>query len=551
MKTEICFIRVVFSITLSLTAFLLHAEDYTRHGGAARRAALGGINITLPDVSVAMDLYEEGYVSSLVLRKKQNMISTSWIAMPHEYNMEAGDSSDSLRELPVLLAGEGDGSAGFTYSLDNDNTLQFRPYLMINEGWQNTVKGLFSDSLYRDFLENMYAADIVFSRKITKNFSGGAGLRAAFYRDESVTQQTAYINYDIVSISGSEKIFYSKAEYSISCTYAPDENASAAVSFGTLKALLPYFDPWISGMKKTGLNGAVSVYPSLFSGYSYSRSFGEKTYASLWESSVQIEEKQDISGYDINAGCSVRGQGQSVFTASAGLTLWLSGSYSVLSNTVVDNYFAADTEYTGNAEYVKTHNGQAHHVALKGRYDFGAAIAAGKFTYSSAGADLYEASGPAVSLSSQIFDVSAGIVFLPDRFVIPVEIFAASLFQSEKGYVDSREADFSLFNAGLKGGVEYEIASAVFMRLGFDASYGGPSSRVKTAGGVTGSLLGTSLNPAYAQAGINFGAGHYNDNIEINLNLRFSSTGRMPANAALMEYNETSVTIMTDVKIFL
>jgi hypothetical protein len=64
-------------------------------------------------------------------------------------------------------------------------------------------------------------------------------------------------------------------------------------------------------------------------------------------------------------------------------------------------------------------------------------------------------------------------------------------------------------------------------------------------------MLGTSSNPAYMQAAISLGAGHYTKNTEINLNLRYSNTQRLPLDKALMNYDEASMTIIADVKVFL
>jgi len=221
------------------------------------------------------------------------------------------------------------------------------------------------------------------------------------------------------------------------------------------------------------------------------------------------------------------------------------------SSTVVDMYFSTGSAYSRTEDYKKINNGEAHHFVFKGRYDFGPALVAGEFSYYSAGADFYESTGPAVSLNSQVFSAVIGASFSPERFIIPVEIFTDSVLQAEKGGSDNRLANYSLFTAGLRAGAEYSISESILMRLGFDAAYGGPSSHVKNDSGTTDSMLGTSANPAYTQAGISLGAGHYTKNMEINLNFRYSNTGRLPDNKALLDYKETAMTIMADVKVFL
>jgi hypothetical protein len=550
LKLATCFLLAA-ALNFTVLPPLFSAGDYTWRGGEARRSALGGVSVSLPDASSMIDLYEEGFASSLVLRKKMNVISTTWLAIPHEYTEETPGSSASLRDHPLALAGEGDGSAGITYFFDNDSVMQFKPYVMLNEGEKSLEQDLPPDSMSVDSLENLYAADVIFSRRITENFSGGASLRASFYRDEAVTGRDAYIDYDTETVNITDKILYSKAEFSISGTYSPDENVHAAVSFGTLKSLSPYYEPWITGMRNTGFTGAIRAYPVLFGGYGSNRFIRKKTVASLWESSAETEEKQGIAGYDINAACGARGQDGSVFTASAGLTLGITGNYSVMSSTVVDMYPSTGTPYSGGEEYKNIRNGLAHHFIFKGRYDFGAATAAGMFSYHSAGADFSGNTGPAVSLSSQVFDAVIGASFSPDKFIIPVEIFMETLIQSEKGGPDNRQANYALFTAGLRGGAEYEVSEGILMRLGFDAAYGGPSSHVKNDSGVNDAMLGTYSNPAYMQAAISLGAGHYNKNTEINLNLRYSNTQRLPYDKSLLNYDEASMTIMADVKVYL
>jgi hypothetical protein len=555
MKLDRLKITGVLSLAAALNlAFLtpvFSGGDYTWRGGQARRAGLGGVSVSLPDASSVIDLYGEGFASSLVLRKKISVISATWLAMPHEYTQETPDAFSSLRDHPLALSGEGDGSSGITCFFDNDSALQFKPYVMLNEGEKNTEVTLPSDTAFVDSLENLYAADIIFSRRINEHFSGGASLRAAFYRDEAATARDAYIDFDSEKIRKTDKIFYSKAEYSISATYSPDENASAALSFGTLKPLIPYYEPLITGMRNRGFDGAIGAFPALFGGYSCTRLVTEKIRASLWESSSETSEKTGVSGYDISAGCGAHGPGAGVFTASAGLTLGITGNYVMTSSTVVDMYFSTGSAYFGSENYRKISSGLAHHFVFKGRYDLGWATAAGKFSYYSSGADFFENAGPAVSVSSQVFDAIIGASFSPDRFIIPVEIFTQSYIQSEKGGVDNRQANFSLFTAGFRAGTEYEVSEGVMMRLGLDAAYGGPSSHVKNDSGVIDSLLGTSGNPAYLQAGISLGAGHYAKNTEINLNLRYGNTGRLPGSKALMDYKEASMTIMADVKVYL
>jgi hypothetical protein len=74
---------------------------------------------------------------------------------------------------------------------------------------------------------------------------------------------------------------------------------------------------------------------------------------------------------------------------------------------------------------------------------------------------------------------------------------------------------------------------------------------VKKGGFIQDRILGTYANPAYLQCGISLGAGHSTDNVEINLNLRYSKTGLLPLNADITDYEEGAMTVMTDVKVFL
>lgn len=542
-------LTLFFLIILGLETYL-YADNFTWRGGPARRSALGGISIAMPDASSVIDLYSEGFASSLVLRDKTALIGLSLSAIPHESFEKTGQSYKSLKDHPITFISEGDSSAGITYFFDDDSAISVKPYIMLNEGAKQMESGPPSDSSGASFLENLYALDIVFSRRINDYFSGGASLRAAFYRDEVVTGRFAYVNYDSVEIDSSDKILYSKSEYSLSGTYSPDEKTMAAVSIGALKNLNPYYEPWITGMKKAGFEGAIAAYPVLFAGYSYTRTARNYTFASLWEGENKINEKTNVSGFDVNAGCSVKGAGQSVFSISVGITAGIEGNYSGASSTVIDMYFSTGTAYSASENYKNIKKGMAHHAIFKGRYDFGGLIAAGKFAYYSAGADFYLNKNTAAGVGSQAFDAVAGVTFLPERFVIPLEIFTGALFQSEKGYASGREANYSLFTAGLRAGLEYKFSEGVLMRLGVDSAYGGPSSYVKTGSLVNDAMLGTSSNPAYLQTGISLGAGHYTGKLEINLNIRYSNTGRLPYKGGI-KYGEGETTVISDVKVYL
>jgi hypothetical protein len=543
-------------IILCLTAGSIFAEDPGGiwYGGQARLASLGGITTAIPDAAGTLDLYEEGFVSSLALRPGKNIIDLDPGAMPHDKNYNTGEISSGLHDLPVLLNMDNTGPEGIVLFF-GDSALQFIPHFSYNEGQYDNGENFPSIPDQLNYSRTLFSADIRYAKKIGQYFSGGAALRNVYYRDDENSGWFGYLDHDAHDITGKGSLQYVKAEYSISATYSPDRNLQAAVSFGSLKNLLPSYQNWIVNMNTGGLSGAFNIYTPLIAGFNVDDSEQIFDTTMQEQKTINTGERQNISGYDLNAGCSILGQGCSIFTVSAGLSAGISGEFILVSSTAdsMIHIPGAETYTSESQDFKRIQDGESHHVTFKCRYDFGGIIAAGKFAYQGGGAAcrLDGPLQPPTAVNLQIFDVVLGATFKPEKFSIPAEIFMQNFLQTQDGGPADSLEQYTLFTAGLRGGLEYEIDRGIYLRTGINFAYGGPGSFVRIPGQPDkSSLFGTSYNPAYTQFAVCMGAGHYSGNFELNMNISYGIIGEIPQPQG-DEFNEHTVSILTDIKVYL
>jgi hypothetical protein len=539
---------VIFLFILLAPVSVCRAFSETWLGGPSRMAALGNMDIALPDSTNVMDLYADGFSSSLVFRRPQNGIYFLPGAVPHDLESYSTGGSYELHDHPVFAGPEHGGPGSAVFFLPGGNAFEITPYFMYNSGTIDNMWGVYEDTGQVDYKEQMYAADLKFARKITGELSGGASIRFALDKAESGIGGTQYLNNFYNDINGAITDIYTKADYSVSGTYAPGGGFQAALSFGSAKSLLPQFEPYIFEMDTGGFAGAINAYTPLFTGYEDDLSFNEVT-TGLTKKTVSLEEKQGISGYEVNGGCGMTGEGESVFVVSAGIEAGMTGNYTRVSSTTDDDFYGHVTVTSESYDYSRIRNAYTHHVFLRGRFDFrNGIIISGKFNYSAAGADFYEdgPASPVTNVNLRYFDTAAGVLFLPGAFKVPIELFLQDMFQSQSGGASNDENQYTVFTSGARAGMEYEIVKGFFARTGVDFAYGGPSTYSDSGGDLQ---LGTSNNPAYTQLGVSLGAGRIMDNLEINLSFRYANINLLPKGD--VNYKEGTVTVMSDVKIYL
>jgi hypothetical protein len=438
-------------------------------GGAARMASLGGIDIVLPDSTNVIDLYSQGYTSSLVFRERQNIIS---LAGETDFIKQVEEGQYISHAFYFNSLDE--NSNYFIIWPDENSAVVFKPYYF-NEYYNNGV-GLPVGSS-----RNLAAGEVRYSRKFGDKISAGLMLRysgSLENQDVMVGSLDSHGNYIFSAVN--EAIQGYKLDFMLDSSVKINDNMILAVSGGINKPQLTYKKSLIDYILYDyteeayrwydGKSGVKNIsYISNYSYYTRGTNFNiglqcgaEKKFSALFSAGM-------TAGYEFNQDQETSPGNHLIYNEKG-----IGVNAAVKCCAYVGNDMVLGISATGNMlDYAyKNGFGYSYFIPLPD---------SGRATY-------YDAS------------FSLGAAYISGNFKVPVEIFG--------NFMNDYEYD-RLYHkyGGVRGGVEWDATDWLTLRLGGDW----PGIREFERGVQTKSIYeitgGFGLNLGMVRA--NLGAGYY------------------------------------------
>ncbi len=510
-------------------------SDVYLKGGVGRLAAMGNVDISVPDASSVIDLYDAGFTSSVLSRKKANVKNASpafaFRSRKTVQDNPAEDTSDSSGfDISTNMYREKNNGALFW--LSNDNVLVIKPYVRFFPGTQkNSTPGIGgSPVVTTSITELQYAADIEYAHRLMPELSLGALIGIVFDNTTSVPAGT----------SNKTSVDYSKFEYQVSGTYFLNRNINLSLSVGAKKRILPYYPLEIQDFRGSFL--AESAFTHSHFAYKY--------YYKTEAGGVRDETTNEISmnGFDINLGGGLEVPKTAELTLKLGLIAAISGRYK--SQNVLTNIGTGASVINTAPEYDCYMDGMLMSADLKGRYHLDFVIIGARFAYTGLGIKrIYGYNAVPFDQSMSIIDTAFGVTLnIIENLLLPVEFVVqnASLIETRA----NEENTDTLTLLGVRIGAEYSLSREIKARAGFDFASGGQTHRSVFYNFVNdNSPYGTDTNPAINQLAFGLGIGYASGGFEGNAGLRFSLLSQNPLGQGMKEWSGSDIMLVTDIKL--
>jgi hypothetical protein len=517
---RIIFPEIRYGDNASVSATQTAGEYY--YGGSARMAALGGMQIVVPDITNTLDLYDAGFAAGAVFRPRKNMVylSPEFNYYPDRWQYQDSQSKTSGFQLASNLRDEPAG--GIFVWLSDESAVIFKPYFLMDASANSGTK----------LFNLLYAGDLEFAQKIFDIFSFGASAGYESYILDN-KQPDPYITLE-------DKETMSRFEYALSgaCEL---KNSGYSLTFalsagrkGNVYPFLTGYDAYDYKMAAFPIGNFVSSPDAVFFN---NNDFNIYLKEFIFNPELEITElysfyKSNSFDLDGAVGFKVPEKFEIIFSGGPllGMRWEQTSGYTLTTDMLPGNTMTTRTDFGGQRD---AYNGNGAHLSLGTRYITGN-ITLGcraNFLYMDYNTDTHTPGESPNDDRFINFQGAAGMSIKLSSIDLPFEIALKQEFfevkQASGDYIYHSDIEC------IRGGIEYSLSDLCVLRGGADFSIGESMTNI-----FAGNWF--DCNRAGINAGIGFKIGEY----ELNAALRYAYIYRVKTARDI--FNEIS--LKTDLK---
>lgn len=528
--------RALILSVLCLFALSAAASDDSLTGGIGRMTGMGSPQITVPDSTSVIDLYESGNVAAIFARPVKSFIQLS-PAMDMALHKDVEDNpTEETDQVNMLYLGSGyfgEKSSVAAVWFSPESVLVIKPYVFYGAGKdETTFPGSGAPSDADNLTQMLLAGEVEYGFKVNKGFSLGAVLG---YSNFALTRKDTDGNDDY-SLYSNKLIYAASAAF-----FLPADGAdmTASLSFGNRTVAIPMVDMAINMDDLLEISYMIAS-PYVLSNFSsYSRN----------ESATLVQEdfgSNPVTGFKADAGFAFDDKKGFEASVQAGA---LFGYTMKDIEKEVDTNKLTDTSVTTETTDDILKDGIGVIYDLKARKNFGIITPGLKVTGFNVASKI--ADDTSISYIQSGIGLATGASFeFAKGISVPVEyVFERLALLQQKG---SDYGEISFLTNGVRGGIEYSFDSGLIIRGGADFTRGGMMEKSSVDGNVDESdPIGSEDNPAYDQLGFSAGTGFKSGDFEGNIGIRYQSINSTPSDPDLKSFNDSRLQVVTDIKFFI
>lgn len=500
-------IKILIVILFIPAMIFADYSDNLLRGGISRMKSLGNPEISLPDSTSIIDLYECGFVSSLVFRPKINYFSLSPVYENYYSIEETNYGSKYLNEfgnLSLNLKKEGENKLLFW--IKEKGVFVIKPYLLWNGGKQTYNSSYYGSEVY-GISKTLLAGDAEFSYLIKDGMSIGGILR--YCRG----------NFSEIENGSTDKYTsqIDKLEYALSLSFMKENSGNKAVfaiSAGPKKNVMFFPGPLSNDISFLLYGFGYGNIINLYNHYNY-KSTSEYHYkSSSYYSDSKSETVIEASCFDIDIGTQITNEEKLELCFDAGLIF--RGNIKKKYYSEYKSTYSPLSKYSDEEELYK--NAIGYHAGLNNRFFLKAGTLGSKV----------ELIGVAEGRDSSVyFGITEGFCAITDKLNVPVEFFihdycSDSIMKPEYFIYGGRVGSEII----MKNDIKLRLGTELSRHVGYEASY--------------------FFNRIDLGCGIGFEKTNFSAGLGFNYNFDFAHVGYYSNS----KYENRTISISADIKMF-